>query len=258
MKYFCLLIALCLFTACKKEEKDKELKTKDASLSFTTAYYEQTSAPCKNQCTSVSIEVPVVTNYPPVDDTINNKVFKEVRKIVYAGEKPTEATSYEEITHSFTGSYEDMVKKFPNEALIPWEARIKGSITYQSENLLNIKINNYMFTGGAHGYEGDASLLFDLNKGISLNTEDLFTDLRSFTALAETKFREQFRIPANKNINSTGMFFEDEKFVLPRNIFFTDKGLLLQYNAYEAASYADGPKKLLIPYSIANDYLRIK
>jgi hypothetical protein len=115
-----------------------------------------------------------------------------------------------------------------------------------------------MFNGGAHGYEGDTSLLFDLKTGFSLKPEDLFTDVKSFTALAETKFREKFKIPANKSINSTGMLFEKSKFRLPNNIFYTKDGLLLYYNAYEAASYADGPKELLIPYSIANDYLKIK
>lgn len=258
MKYFYLLITACLIIGCKKEAEEKEAKPNDAVLSFTTAYYGKTSNLCKNQCTSVSIEIPVIGNYPPVDDTINSKVFKTVRDIVYAGEKPTEAKNYEGIIDSFIGSYDTMVKKFPNEALIPWEARINGTITYKSETLLNIKINNYMFTGGAHGYEGDRSLLFDLAKGISLSPEDIFTDVSSFTAMAEAKFRQKFKIPAGKNINSTGMFFEDEKFVLPQNIFFTSDGLLLYYNAYEVASYADGTKELLIPYSVANEYLRIK
>lgn len=259
MKYFCLLIAACLLIGCKEDEKQKEVQTDDTALSFTTADYEQkTTLPCKEQCTFVSIEVPLAQNNPPVNDTINNKVFKTVRNIVYFGEQPTNEKSYEGVMESFISSYEDLVKKFPNEGLVPWEARINGTITYQSENLLNIKINNYMFTGGAHGYEGDASLLFDLKKGISLKPEDLFTDVKSFTALAETKFREKFKIPSNKSINSTGLLFENSRFALPKNIFFTDNGLLLYYNAYEAASYSDGTKELLIPYSIANDYLRIK
>ena len=52
--------------------------------------------------------------------------------------------------------------------------------------------------------------------------------------------------------------FEDEKFQLPQNIFFTDKGLLLYYNSYEIASYADGPKELLFSYKEVNDYLLIQ
>jgi hypothetical protein len=54
------------------------------------------------------------------------------------------------------------------------------------------------------------------------------------------------------------LMFEDEKFYLPQNIFYTDKGLLLYYNSYEAASYADGPKELLLPYKEVNEYLMVK
>lgn len=52
--------------------------------------------------------------------------------------------------------------------------------------------------------------------------------------------------------------FEYEKFNLPQNIFYTDKGLLLYYNSYEAASYADGPKELLLPYVEVEEFLRLK
>ena len=72
------------------------------------------------------------------------------------------------------------------------------------------------------------------------------------------KFRAKYKIPASKPINATGLMFEDEKFQLPQNIFFTDKGLLLYYNSYEIASYADGPKELLFSYKEVNDYLLIQ
>ncbi|MFV8388928.1 RsiV family protein [Flavobacterium sp. LB1P71] len=65
-------------------------------------------------------------------------------------------------------------------------------------------------------------------------------------------------MPENKSINATGLMFEDEKFYLPQNIFYTDKGLLLYYNSYEAASYADGPKELLLSYKEVNEYLAVK
>jgi hypothetical protein len=52
--------------------------------------------------------------------------------------------------------------------------------------------------------------------------------------------------------------FEDDTFQLPQNLFYTDKGLLLFYNPYEVASYADGTKELLLPYNEVDDYLLIK
>jgi hypothetical protein len=115
-----------------------------------------------------------------------------------------------------------------------------------------------MFTGGAHGYEGNRSLIFNAKSGRSLTYDQIFKDKKAFTAFAEKKFREKYKIPAGKSINITGLMFENDKFILPQNIFYTDNGMLLLYNAYEVASFADGTKELLIPYSEADAFLKVK
>ena len=123
---------------------------------------------------------------------------------------------------------------------------------------MNIEIKHYTYTGGAHGYQGLRSLLFDPNTGKYIPNSQLFKDPNAFKAFAEKKFRAKYKIPETTSINATGLMFEDEKFYLPQNIFYTDKGLLLYYNSYEAASYADGPKEILLPYKEVNDYLLLK
>jgi hypothetical protein len=52
--------------------------------------------------------------------------------------------------------------------------------------------------------------------------------------------------------------FEEDKFALPQKFFTTDKGLLLYYNSYEAASYADGPKELLPGNATIESHLKLK
>jgi hypothetical protein len=120
---------------------------------------------------------------------------------------------------------------------------------------LNIEINHYTFTGGAHGYQGLRSLIFNPDTGKSIPNDQLFKDKNAFKAFAEKKFRTKYNIPENKSINATGFQFEDDKFQLPLNIFYTDKGLLLHYNQYEAASYAYGPKDLFLTFNEVNNYL---
>ena len=123
---------------------------------------------------------------------------------------------------------------------------------------MNIRIDHYTFTGGAHGYEGLQSLLFDPDTGKSISNDKLFKNKNAFKAFAEKKFRAKYNIPESGSINATGYQFEEDKFELPQNIFYTDKGLLLHYNQYEAASYADGPKELFFPYTEINEFLAIK
>src|SRR5690606_31073322 len=155
---------------------------------------------------------------------------------------------------SFITTYEGLKKEFPEE--VGWEANVKAKIRFQTENLLNIKVEYYVFTGGAHGYFGVKSLLFDVHTGESLTAEDLFLDRNKLEAYAEQKFREDFHIAEGHPINSTGLMFEDDMFHLPENVFFTDEGLLFHYNVYEISSYADGYQTFVIGYDQADLFLK--
>ncbi|OUL63995.1 DUF3298 and DUF4163 domain-containing protein [Flavobacterium sp. AJR] len=245
-QYTFLFVSLLFLTSCTKE------------LSFKEQTFEKKSAlPCKTNCPQISLKVPIAQNVPIVADSINKKVFSVLKEIVYFGEKPFQSTDYNDLTASFISSYEEMQKKFPEDKF-GWEAKIEGNVEYQSDSILNIKFNHYTFTGGAHGYQGYRSLLFNPKTGKTITNNQLFKSEKDFKAFAEKEFRNKYKIPANGSINATGLMFENEKFNLPLNIFYTKEGLLLYYNSYEAASYADGPKELLLPYDKVNDYLIFK
>lgn len=262
-RYLYTLLALTLLASCQEEKKKMAVETEELtekSATFTSKKYEQkTTLPCTENCTNVLIDVPVADNIAqPAKDSINNKIFNAVRGIVYFGEKPSNGKTYEEIMASFIKSYEDLRKDFPKEKMASWEAKINGSIAYQTDNIINVKLENYTFTGGAHGYSGLRSLLFNAKTGTTLNYADMFTDQEAVMALAEKKFRDKYKIPAGKNINSTGYFFENDTFKLPQNIFYTNDGLLLYYNVYEAAAYSEGPKEISISYGELGGLLKVK
>lgn len=244
MKQYTFLVFLfLLFISCNKE------------LSFENETFEKKSTlPCKTDCPIITIEIPIAKNIPVVADSINKKIFSVIKEIVYFGEKQVKLNDYNALTSSFIGSYEEMHKKFPNETF-GWQGKIKGNLEFKSGQIINIKIDHYTFTGGAHGYQGYRSLLFNPKTGKTIFSDQLFKNEKEFKAFAEKEFREKYKIPAKANINATGLMFENDKFQLPQNIFYTEEGLLLYYNSYEAASYADGPKELLFPYDEVNKYL---
>lgn len=247
MKNYLFLASLFLLLA----SCNKELEFEDQN------FEKKTTLPCKDNCPQITVKIPFAKNVPIVSDSINNKIFSVLKSIIYIDEKPFASTDYNDLLVSFIGSYEKLQKDFPNDTF-GWEAKIEGSVKYKSESILDIEINHYTYTGGAHGYQGLRSLLFDPNTGKTIANEKLFNDVTAFKAFAEKQFRIKYKIPENDPINSTGLMFEDEKFQLPQNIFFTQTGLLLYYNQYEAASYADGPKELLLPYQEIESYLVIK
>ena len=235
---------MCLiFTSCKKE------------LSFENETFEEKSTiPCKNECPEITIEVPVAKNIKVISDSINKKVFSVIKEIVFFGEDSTKVNDYQSLSKSFIATYEEMREKFPNDTF-GWEAKIIGNVEFQSDSILNLKVDHYTFTGGAHGYQGYRSLLFNAKTGKAILNNQLFKNEKDFKAFAEKAFRAKYKIPAEANINATGLMFENDKFQLPQNIFYTSEGLLLYYNSYEAASYADGPKEILFSYNEVNKYL---
>lgn len=264
-----LAIAFLALAGCKKDPKESGTANDSVngtpeteateSLSFSTkSYNKKSTLPCEGVCTYVDIQVPEATGGGVASDSINKSVFNVVRSIVHFGENPSSAKTYEEAMGSFIKAYDDYKTKWPNDAMA-WERKIKGTIDYQSDNILNIKLNYYTFDGGAHGYSGDRSLIFDPATGKRLKNSSIFKDEKAFTAFAEKKFRQKFKIPAGKSINSTGFMFLDEKYKLPEEgVYFRENGLLLQYNTMEIASNAEGKKDLLIPYAEAKPFLKIQ
>lgn len=246
MKYtiFSLLLLLCM--SCSKE------------LNFENQSFEKTTTlDCTENCPSINLTIPVAKNANVTADSINKTVFATVKSIIDFSDKPNNSSNYDQLATSFIQAYEKLKKDFPEDHF-GWEAKIEGKIKYKSENILNIEINHYSFTGGAHGYAGLRSLIFDTKTGKKIPNEKLFKDWKLFKAFAETKFRNQYKIPRDQPINSTGMFFENDVFQVAQNIFFTNEGILLHYNPYEIAAYVDGSRDLLIKYDEANDYLIIK
>jgi hypothetical protein len=229
----------------------------DKKLEFTTeTFTEQTTLPCSDNCPNVEVKIPVAKKGTVAADSINKRVFAVVKGILYLGEQPYKGMDYKTLLYSFIGSYEDMKREFPKDTF-GWDAKVEGSISYQSAHVLNYRIDHYSYTGGAHGYQGIRSLIFNPETGKILNNEDLFNDINAFTRFAEKKFRTAYKIPENAGINSTGLMFENEKFALPFTILFNEKGLLLYYNTYEASSYADGPKELQLTYTELEPYLKV-
>jgi len=206
-------------------------------------------------CPKITIEVPNFLDDAPVAKAINRSLDEEIIGILSFGDGE-QIDNVEKAIASFTGSYRELRDKFDYD--LPWEASVIGKVVHEDAHLITLEVVSYSFTGGAHGYSSTSYLNFDKGLGKELDLEELFGDIRGFEAYAEARFREQEKIPARGNINATGFMFEGDSFHLPVNIGYTDQGLLLIYNQYEVASYADGPILLALPYGEANKFLKHK
>ncbi|WP_340066287.1 DUF3298 and DUF4163 domain-containing protein [Ascidiimonas aurantiaca] len=241
MKKYVILIGICtLLFSCQEE----------STISFVNK--EVSSEKCEN-CAEVQISYPEAAAGSDVATAINTAIEEHIIFLLNYTEENT-PDSVERAISDFTYSYEVLRSEFPETPA--WEADIEGRILYRDDFIICIQVDSYLFTGGAHGYGATAFMNFDPETGILLQPDDIFSDLRGFTELAEKKFRQQENIPDGANINSTGLMFEDDVFVLPENIGFTSESILLVYNQYEIASYADGQKKVEIPLNKVRSFMK--
>ena len=264
-KLFLFILLTTIFIRCKKDtpisNPPKTTTVADAIKSeFDSLNYEMKEFEKRlvegTDTTEIVLNVPIFPKKSVVTDSINKLIFKEISSLFY-NDSIQRPKDMDAICANFISTFNQARNEDP-EFTTHWQGYSTISIGYQSPKLLNLVFDYWAFTGGAHGNGATYSYFIDTKTGKQIKKENLFSDLKGFTKLAEQKFRKQQNVPKNVNINETGYWFADEKFHLPQNIFLTKKGVNLLYNQYEVASYAEGPIEVVIPYTEANQYLKLK
>jgi hypothetical protein len=205
-------------------------------------------------CPVVHISIPLATDGGALAKAVNTSLREEIIDLLDYDEEG-DATDIPGAIAAFQAGYRNLQEDFPEE-LSGWEARVEAHVSNEGPRVLSLRMQSYIFTGGAHGYGGTRLLNFDRKTGKTLQAAQLFADTLAFRDFAEKAFRQQYHIPENDPINSTGFMFPEGRFELPENIGFTVEGLVLHYNPYEAASYADGDLVLTFPMEAVRPFLK--
>lgn len=220
------------------------------TLTLETIKLERNSC---GSCPLVIINIPKAVDNDRISKAINTSLQEEIIAELTFDEQDV-VEDIGDAIDSFIAGYRNMQNMHPEEMAV-WEAKINATISYEDRQMITLKLETYLFTGGAHGYGATRFLNFNKKKGNEIEDWELFIDKEGFERFAENKFRKQEKIPEDKSINSTGYMFERDSFYLPENIGFTKEGVKLLYNQYEVASYADGPIELVLPYKEVRKYL---
>lgn len=252
-----LLIFLCF--ACKNDsqnkqdfvEEEKNTSTQTLQLHNATINTSTFELCAENNCPEVQIDYLVAEGKFAKEINHQNEAF--LIEILNSTPDSSSAKTLEDAAKKFIGEYFSFKNEFP-ESPATYEADIAQEELIKNDSLLIYKTKFYLFTGGAHGYGATRFLNFNLKNGKQLTNTALFTNEEKFTAFAEKKFREQYEI-TSENINSKGFFFENDTFTLPENIAITKDEVILIYNPYEAASYAQGQLELVINKAEVEQFL---
>ena len=201
----------------------------------------------------VQLQLPQADTTLQLGRTINTALEEEVISLL-AFDEATAITNIPDAVNSFSAGYTELIENF--EGTPEWEAMITADVSYEDARLLSIRMQSYLFTGGAHGFEEVRYLNFDKRRGRVIEGINMFTNFKPVLNLAEEMFRIAQAVPMEGDINSTGFMFEGDQFHLPETIGFDSHGMVLHYNQYEVASYADGPIVITLPWAEVMPLLR--
>ncbi|WP_010255191.1 PdaC/SigV domain-containing protein [Myroides injenensis] len=182
--YLLAVLALCMVNC-----KDKNTSDKSNSITIETReFHGEVDENCvEDNCTEISIEVPIIT--APENSAIaliNTTILNEVTEIASFEENLSDTSSYDDLISSFITAYTSFIKKYTGEDL-PWKAKIKVSTTFQNNEIYALNMEYYTFAGGAHGFKGEKSLLFDLETGKQINAKELIKDWTSLSQIISDK-----------------------------------------------------------------------
>lgn len=233
----------------------------DRPLTFSSEEFNQNKLEeCKGiECPEILVNYLTASGNQEVQKRINQAIEQKVIDGLNPIRIDSAVTynSINEAAEAFLNSYKEDKAEFPDMAA-SYESKIDITKSRESNELVSLKSQIYGYMGGAHGFTILSYLNFDAQTGDRLENEALFINNNAFKNFAEKKFREKFDIPKEENINATGFWFKDEIFILPEAIGYEGENLVLIYNQYEIASYAEGQIILNIPIEQAMEYLAFR
>lgn len=234
-----LLLAFILASSCSFE---KTLQFEEITIT------QETFEACATEnCPTINVQYIKAVENDTKSGILNKHIFESVTsKIAPNEEGSSDFSTIQDALEFFINDYNTLIKDFGNN-FVSYDVDTFMQVSYQSEDFVSLELNYYLFTGGAHGYSGTQFLNFDVITGELLDQNSLFVDVEGLIRYSEKIFREQYQVPQERSINSSGFWFDDDQFHLPENIGFTETELILHYNQYEIASYAEGPIILTIP-----------
>ncbi len=257
------LIIISVLSGCSVEQSKQEqpasddivLEESNNQIKAAETIEVEKKASCNAEpCTTVSIAYPRFESFPNFNKVIESHIVETLSEDFIMEADGSE--SIEELENMFIQSYEEFVANFP-ESQTPWDLSINITISYSSDNFLSLEMSTTSYTGGAHP-NGNISYI-NLKKGNKkpLSSKDIIKNQKQLTKIAEAQFRDYYEIPVGEAFSDYGFTFENDEFSLPEAIGFSNNGMILYYNSYEIAPYANGPTDLTIPFSKLEGLLKI-
>lgn len=186
---------------------------------------------------SISVSYPVARGGAAAD-SINDAIGRALSVLVGFGEDAVPGTTLSVRIDSMLAvrNYDTVIRH------MPYELFVEGSVK-EFGRVASVRIDSYVYLGGAHGLQTATFLNFDLRTGRELEMAELFSD----TAELRRLNREAFMQARGADLADAVLFVAPDELPLPRNIAVDSAGVRMHYDPYEIAPYVFGPTDYLLP-----------
>jgi len=252
MKNILPFILVLVLVACGNETENTTEKNSHKAVTYELYFqeYSDKEANCKGEeCTEVKIVLPQLQGGDSlIASVINKKIEDRYRQLIKSRlPEPRSTGSWESLAAGFIEGFELFKMEFPDDPT-SWYLYLDGEESVLvGDTIFTAIVNDSEFMGGAHGNTATLVESYHLENGFRIDFVERYGD--KLKELAEEKFRAHHGISAVEPLNDAGFIFPEEGFILPDNIGYTSKGLVLIYNPYEVAPYSTGATVLTIPLS---------
>ena len=199
----------------------------------------------------------ITANYPAfsglVDATAQDKINQGIKNFV-AGEIE-DFKKYASENCNFSD--------LPNPPVWGCEMIITSNgFNLAKESILSVRMEDYRFTGGAHGGTTYTFLNYDINTGEKIDWKSIFMGdsqyLQKIADYSMTDLKKQLLKPDESSTDEgwivRGTEPIDENY--NTNVGYDKNGLFIIFQQYQVAAYAAGPQQVIIPFAELQGFLK--
>ncbi|NBA93947.1 RsiV family protein [Pseudomonas sp. R5(2019)] len=191
-------------------------------------------------CPLVNIDTLHFPAEPQLDPLIERKLLEMARNSPDAP-MPASLKAYEE--------------QFLSSAQSRHSTYLQAKVREQHDGLVIIELSSYLDTGGAHGMPGRGFINYSRQQHRALTLQDMLVPGQENTFwLAAQEAHKGWLI--SSKLDQDAEFIKTWPFQKTPNIALTYGGVILKYDVYTLAPYAQGHVELKIPYARLNGVIK--
>lgn len=250
-----ILAACCLILAACASQPSATLsripadqiadETSKSGLFTQPLKYEKTAPNCRGDCPSLKVDSLIFPGVPILTELVDHALVV-LTAIGSASPLPyTTLNEFEEHYWQTAG---------PRD-----ETLLSAKAIYRNKSLTVLELNTWQyFTGAAHGIPATQYLIWDNEQEKVLGTNDIFQPGRydDYVKILQQAHQQW----AQKAIKESQLNANDFQRLWPfqpnDNLAFTDKGIVVKYNAYDIAPYYMGQPEILLDYQQLSSILK--